>query len=82
MMAQRRPFCLLDYQDDLTLIVICGLLAKLLESLIIDAITMNLRVQMAEKAGATMPSAPTFESIRDGYVLVGKQRHCRPRLKT
>lgn len=78
MMAQSRPFCLLGYQEDLTLVVICNELAELLESLIIDANTMDLRLQMAEKGVATMPGAPSFESIGAGYVLGGKYRRCRP----
>lgn len=72
----------MGYQDDLTLIVICRFLAELLKPLIIDAITIDLRVQMAEKEGATLLCAPTFESIGDGYILAGKQRHCRPPLET
>lgn len=82
MMAQMRPFRVSDYPEDLKLIFICGLLAELLEPLIIDAITMNMRMQMAEKAGEKIPSASTFESIGSGYVLIGKHRHCKPRMKT
>lgn len=60
MMAQRRLLFLLDYQDDLALFVICGFLAEMLEPLIIDANTVDLRVQMAKNNGATMSSTPAF----------------------
>lgn len=82
MIAQRRFFCLMDYHDDLTLATDCKLLAELIEPLLIDAITMELRVQMAKKGVTTLPSVPNFESIGAGYVLGGKQRHCRPRPET
>lgn len=48
MVAQRRRLCLLNYQDDLTLVSVCGFLAELLEPLIIGSITVDLRVQMME----------------------------------
>lgn len=82
MMAQRRLFCILDYQDDLDLVFVCKLLADLLEPLIIDAITMNLHVQMEKKNGATFPTVPTFESIGARNVLGGKRRHCTSRAET
>lgn len=49
MMSQRRLLCLLYYQDDLTLVTFCKLLADLLEQIVLNTLSLELKIRLSQK---------------------------------